>query len=219
MSKIKLIIYDFDGTIADTYPQNLITEQILARKYGYKKLIFSPKLREKTFLEILRNEISLKPIQIPLFFFRFQNELPKHMQKSKLFPQIFDLITSQKNKYILGIISTNISRDAKTNIKILLEKNKINNFAFIENPSFLIGKANTIRNKLKELNLNPNEAIFIGDETKDIIAAKKAKVKSIAVSWGFHKEEILKKQNPFFIAKTPKDIEKILNKLENSKNS
>ena len=58
--------------------------------------------------------------------------------------------------------------------------------------------------------IDKSKAYYIGDETRDIEAAKKNHIKSIAVTWGYNSETALEKYDPSYIAKTPKDLLTIL---------
>ncbi|MFP4187451.1 MAG: HAD family hydrolase, partial [Acholeplasmataceae bacterium] len=44
---------------------------------------------------------------------------------------------------------------------------------------------------LKELELGAKDVLFIGDSDVDIQTAKRAGIRSIGVTWGFRKREIL----------------------------
>lgn len=63
----------------------------------------------------------------------------------------------------------------------------------------------------KELLVAKND-IFVGDTGEDILAAKKLGIKSIAVTWGHLKKEILEKYKPGIIADTPTELGCILKK-------
>ncbi len=63
---------------------------------------------------------------------------------------------------------------------------------------------------LKELSVEADEAIFIGDTGIDIMTAKNAKMESIGVLWGFRDEDELVRHGATCIAKNPIDIIKIV---------
>jgi phosphoglycolate phosphatase len=48
--------------------------------------------------------------------------------------------------------------------------------------------------------------MYIGDEVRDIDAAKKAEVAAVSVTWGYNTEEVLTKNNPKIIIKTPSEL-------------
>ena len=59
---------------------------------------------------------------------------------------------------------------------------------------------------IKKYKIDKSQTYYIGDETRDIDAAKKNGVKSIAVTWGYNSEQVLLKYKPSFIAQKPEDI-------------
>lgn len=58
----------------------------------------------------------------------------------------------------------------------------------------------------KELGIQPNETIFIGDTAADIKTAKNAGMISGAVSWGYRSKKDLLELNPDILFDTPMDI-------------
>ena len=75
----------------------------------------------------------------------------------------------------------------------------------------MFGKDKKLRSAMRKYNLNPKETFYIGDETRDIEAAKKVRIKSVAVTWGFESEKVLKKADPDFIIKSPEEFLAIFN--------
>ena len=51
----------------------------------------------------------------------------------------------------------------------------------------------------------------MGDEIRDIDAAKKTGIKVIAVGWGFNSQEALAAQNPNFLIERPQELIEIMN--------
>ena len=54
--------------------------------------------------------------------------------------------------------------------------------------------------------IKPSEVIYIADEDRDIIAAKKVKIKNIAVTWGYNSEMRLQKVHPDSTVRSPIEI-------------
>jgi len=63
---------------------------------------------------------------------------------------------------------------------------------------------------LKELDVDPSEALFIGDTKVDMITAKNANMDSIGVLWGFRERKELVEHGAKFIVKNPIEIIKLL---------
>ena len=106
----------------------------------------------------------------------------------------------------MGILTST----SEENVRKFLKKNKLELFDFIYSGSSIFGKHKVMKSLLKKQKLKRKEVIYVGDETRDIEAAKKAKVKIISVTWGFNTKQILKKQKPDFLIDKPKELMKIL---------
>ena len=62
---------------------------------------------------------------------------------------------------------------------------------FYECGAALFGKARKLRRVARRAGVAPNQAVVIGDETRDIEAAKAAGMASAAVGWGYATPEAL----------------------------
>jgi phosphoglycolate phosphatase len=65
---------------------------------------------------------------------------------------------------------------------------------------------------IKQRQIKPETVIYVGDETRDIEAAKKANVQVIAVSWGFNSPEALARENPNFLIDHPWELLEVINR-------
>jgi phosphoglycolate phosphatase len=110
----------------------------------------------------------------------------------------------------IGILS---SSDSKI-IKKFIRKNNLDVFDFIRSKRNLFGKAPEIKKILKMYNLSPGQAFYVGDEVRDIEAAKVAGVFSVAVNWGFNSKKALQKADPDYFIDAVSDLKKILNQLD-----
>lgn len=70
---------------------------------------------------------------------------------------------------------------------------------------------------MNQLNLNPENTIFVGDGINDILCAHNAGIASIAVSWGDIKGDILERYEPDKIANTPEQLAGYLKEWINNK--
>jgi phosphoglycolate phosphatase-like HAD superfamily hydrolase len=211
--KPKLILFDFDGTLANTLPISLHIEKTLEKKYGYPHLgKFQKKYRETSFSQILKEKLHLNIFQMFIFFKRFSNLLEKEFTSIQVFPQVIPVIKELSKNYTLGILSTNISKHPKKNIEKILKKYNIEDcFSCIETASFFRGKSAALKKISKKLSLKPSEIIYVGDEINDIKACKKNKIPILSVSWGFHDKNYLQQHNAEKIIDSPKQLLKYLN--------
>ena len=99
------------------------------------------------------------------------------------------------------------------NVSLFLNKHKLTCFKHIDSDQSLFGKDKVIANFLKKYQIKNEEAIYVGDEVRDIEAAHKAKIKIMAVTWGFNYEEVLKQNSPDYLVNQPKQIAEVLEKI------
>ena len=92
-----------------------------------------------------------------------------------------------------------------------LHEHQLNDcFHFVSASSKIWGKNRNIRHLIKSRQLNIDNMLYIGDETRDVDAAKKAGIKVAAVTWGFNSGETLKKHNPHYILNHPSELLSLL---------
>jgi phosphoglycolate phosphatase-like HAD superfamily hydrolase len=70
----------------------------------------------------------------------------------------------------------------------------------------LFGKGRVIQRLLRRHHLNPEDVIYVGDETKDIEAARKIGIKVISVSWGYNSSQALAAEHPDFLIYRPEEL-------------
>lgn len=205
----KVIIFDFDGTIADTVDALVGIANRLAAEFGYAQI--TPEqltlLRNFSSREIIKySGVSL--IKIPFLVKKVKSELKNKIHELQPIPGIKEaLLELQQSDYKLGIITSN-SRD---NVTAFLKINDLDGlFEFIYSGVTIFGKTNIINSVMKQKQFKPEFVIYVGDETRDIEASKKANIRVIAVTWGFNSPEILLKQNPDFLINHPREILEVL---------
>lgn len=205
---MKLVLFDFDGTIADTFNIAIDTVNKFAPIYNYsvphRKDI--EKLRSLTMHQIIK-KMKLSIYKLPVVLQAWRSEQTKNIEHAKAHKGIKQAIISLKQKhFIVGILS---SSEEKT-INKFLKKEDIK-VDFVYSGSSLFGKNSLIKKIMKQNNLKNTQIIYVGDEVRDIEAAKKAKIKSIAVTWGFNNSKALKKAKPDYLISNPKELKSISN--------
>ncbi len=202
---VKVIIFDFDGTLADTLEvlRNIINR--LAGEFGYKPASEADldRLQNLTSREIIKHS-GIAIFKIPSLLRRVKGELNKEIHAVLPIKGIEEVLRELKQKgYRLGILTSN----SRENVKIFLENyNLIDLFDYIYSGSTIFGKSKVMRGFLKREKLAPQEVIYVGDEVRDIEAAKKSQIGMIAVSWGFHSKQALAAQQPDCAIDEPRQL-------------
>jgi phosphoglycolate phosphatase len=193
------VIFDFDGTLADTFAlgSQLINEY--ADQLGYKQIDFAAN-KDKSARELIKMS-GVRFWQIPGFIRFFRQKSVERAAEVNAFDGIPDLVRRlHDNGFQLGIMTTN---SAQT-ISIFLQKYGLTDlFTYIKPEISLFGKKRAIRRARRHLK---SEIIYIGDELRDIEACRATDVPIISVSWGFNSTEILEKNNPGLVAASAEEV-------------
>jgi phosphoglycolate phosphatase len=206
----KVIIFDFDGTIADTVDALVSIANRLAKEFGYVQI--TPEelalLRNLTSREII-NYSGISVFRIPFLVKKVKGELKSKIPELKPIPGMKEALIDLINAgHRLGIITSN----SKDNVTEFLRINELENlFEFIYSGITIFGKTTIINNLLRQKQIKPEAVIYVGDETRDIEASQKANIKVVAVTWGFNSPEVLAKQNPNYLIHHPSDLLEVVN--------
>ena len=200
----KMFIFDFDGTIADTHQYiidiyNSISTQFGSKPIKQEDVLF---LKTKTVKEVI-NFLNVSIFKIPSLLKQSKKEFHKNIHTLKPFDDLKDvLIQLKNNNIILGIISSNSSK----NVSTFLKNHQLNFFSFINTTHNIWSKERLIKKVISEYPISLDSIFYIGDEVRDINSAKKINIKSIAVSWGYNDISILKKYSPDYLISSPNEL-------------
>ncbi len=200
----KLIIFDFDGTLADTLGALMRISNRLAPEFGYLQ-IGDEQLANLKYLsawEIVKlSKVALW--KLPFLLKRVKEEFPDEVRNVKLFPGVTELLNTLKLQgYRLGIVSSN----AESNIRSLLKQNHIEQlFDFVTSAS-TFGKGKAIDRMMRQYHCPKSDAIYIGDEIRDIQAARSIAIRIVAVGWGFNAPTALIDRQPDLLITKPQAL-------------
>lgn len=206
----KVIIFDFDGTIADTVDALVNVANRLAVEFGYIQI--TPEelaiLRNLTSREIIKYA-GISVFKIPFLVKKVKSELKNKIPDLKPIIGIQESLSELKRQgYRLGIITSN----SQDNVSEFLKINNLDNlFEFVYSGVTIFGKTTIINNVLRQKQLKPQEVIYVGDETRDIEASKKSNIKVVAVTWGFNSYEVLSRQKPDYLINHPRELLDVVN--------
>lgn len=208
----KVILFDFDGTIADSFDNFLTIVNTLALKHNFRPI--APE--EHEWLRTENPQQLMKHLKIPLYKLPFIARDMKRMQQLEIvrikpfsgLPEVLKEL--KKRKYRLGILTSN----GRENVESFLKENNIELFEFIHTDSSIFGKDKIINKVLTNLKLPPSDIIYVGDEIRDIQACHKAGIKIISVAWGFNLKKGLENHHPDHLINKPAELLKLLLPLQ-----
>jgi phosphoglycolate phosphatase len=202
------LIFDFDGTIGDTAEMILGVVNRLAMEKGRPPLTDS----EKNVFLSSGAKAFLKSQNIRFW------ELPGYLKKGRAyFAESADkillvsgikeiLIRLHEEGFRMGIVTSN----SESVVRKLLSDSGIIFFDFIFSEKGLFGKDKVIKRAMKENGIGRENAIYIGDEIRDISAAERAEIKMIAVSWGMNGRGAFESRGIKNIADDPESLLRII---------
>lgn len=201
MENYKLLIFDFDGTIANSY--DLIIQGM--EKYLGRKIDNKEELRQYPSREVVK-KVGMSKLDLPGAIKLIRKEFKEQIPNVKPAHGIVETLTEIKNQHT-NLPMVILSSNSEGNITDFLERNALDNiFDRIFSVFTIFGKASELKKVLKEMKCNPEDALYIADETRDIKASKKIGMKNISVTWGYNNEDALKKNNPDILIRKPREL-------------
>lgn len=199
------VIFDFDGTLIDSFDIGIEILNLLADELNFRKI----NLDEHFYIRDLSSRELIKYLEIPAYKIPKLLYLGRHQMRSEMpklspFPHILETLKGLHDaNFSIGILTSN----SLENVTAWLELHNMSHFfSFIHSGSSYFGKTRLLKKILKKYNVNPSNAFYVGDETRDVEAAKQSKMSSIAVTWGFNSEKALLRHHPQYVVKQPKEI-------------
>lgn len=202
---MRVVLFDFDGTIADSIPTAVKIINRLAGDFGYKRLDLDEirRLQNLSSREIVKQS-GVSIFALPFLVRRFQAELNREIQNLQLIPGMREaLLGLRQHGDRLGIVSSN----SEENVRIFLKSQGLEHlFEWVASSPKIFGKSRAIKRLMRQNRFDPQIVFYVGDETRDIEAAKKSQVRSIAVSWGFNSKQILATHQPDSLIHQPDEL-------------
>lgn len=199
------IIFDFDGTIADTLEESRLIFNRIAADYGIREVTEDeiPDLRHLSLRELIKT-LNIPKRKVPAFIARGTAMMRGNIKRLKPNVGITETLPDLRAKsHSFGVLTSN----ATTNVDLFLREHGLRNlFDFISSTSKLTGKAKHLKAIRRTFSLKSEEMLYVGDEIRDIRASQKAGIPVAAVTWGFNSPEALSAESPTHMVHTPADL-------------
>lgn len=177
-----LAIFDLDGTLVDSFPWFLRTINDVADRFGFRRVRDEDVegLRHASTREILSR------LEVPLW------KLPaiaRHARRLKaeasaeiaLFPGVVPMLrTLTDNGVQLALVSSDSEANARQKLGDAAAL-----FSHFDCAASVFGKPAKFRRVIRRAGVAPAEVIAIGDEVRDIEAARAVGIACGAVGWGY----------------------------------
>jgi phosphoglycolate phosphatase len=205
---IESVIFDFDGTLADSSFAIKKLNNYFIDKYKINRTD-SEDLKRISALPLRQRfkELGIPFYKLPLMSLEAIKIYSSFIDEIKIIEGIPDILKKLAEIDMdMNILSSNSVR----NIRQVLQKNNLNFFSEVYSASKVLKKDKTIIKLLKKKNLPKNSVVYVGDQLEDINSCKRIKVKVVAVSWGYDPVDLLMQGEPDYLCRKPADLYKYL---------
>jgi phosphoglycolate phosphatase len=204
---MKTIIFDFDGTLGDSFEVGIEIAHNLTGipPLGKKEMA---RLRRLPLLKVVR-ELGIPLRRLPRLVLQARQQLHARMHEIHPFDGMpASLAALHEQGYRLLIMSSN----SEQNIRVFLRTNHIEQyFSSVYGNVGLFDKAAALRKVIRRNKIARGACFYVGDEVRDVAAAKKVGVSAVAVGWGYQDPKALAECQPFALARNPAELQAIFN--------
>jgi phosphoglycolate phosphatase len=198
------LLFDFDGTLVDSLEAAFSAYQRVAPGLGLRPL-------ERTELEGLRGMHALEVIRALGVPWRRLPRLSSHVRRAMRADlmatapvggmiEVLDLLS--RGGHRLGVLSSNTA----SSIRDYADRHRLPDLHPILGGTGLFGKARVLRRQARRWQIEPRELVYVGDELRDLDAARDAGVRFAAVGWGYTSLQRLASAAPDFCCHHPRDL-------------
>jgi phosphoglycolate phosphatase len=201
------VLWDFDGTLADTFSCMASAYNALAARRGLRQIDDFEAIRGLSPLAFLRT-LGISLVRGPSLLAGVLAAVRRDMPNIRLFDGMAVALDALwQGGCRMSVLSSN-SRD---NILDCLRANGVaDRFESIIGYRSIFGKGDSIRRFLKGRIAPGQRAVYVGDEVRDILAARKAGVDIAAVTWGYNTRELLAEHAPDYLIERPEQLRMLL---------
>lgn len=202
--RYRLVIYDFDGTLADSLPWFVSVVNELAERFGFRHLDESEleRLRELGAREVIR-ELGIAWWKVPLIAAYMRRRTSRDLERITLFAGAERLL---RTLHAAGVSQAIVTSNARGNVLRILGPETAALIDHFECGAPVFGKRSRFARVLRRTGVAPMDALAVGDEIRDVQAAHALGIPFGAVSWGYSTADALRRLAPEEIFSTFDEI-------------
>ncbi len=202
--RFRLVIFDFDGTLADSFSLFLVVVNRLAEEHGFRRV-------EEHEIEALRCKSARQMIEhfgvptwkLPGIARRMRQHVAKDIGHVRLFSGVEEVLGGLSRRGVrLALVTSNSSANARK----VLGPDAAALIEHYECGTSIFGKGAKFRRVLRASGVPAAEAVCIGDEIRDLEAARAEGIAFWAVSWGYTHPDTLRSHAPEEMLESPEEI-------------
>ncbi len=211
---MQVVVFDFDGTLADTFQAGWDILNSLAIEYKYRPL--RPEdlatARDMSTRGVIRL-LGIPKRKLPAISRQGVKRLRARMNEIQPLPGIPEMLRDLHSRGVrMGIVTSN----SEENVGVFTKNHGLEFFEFVRSSSRLTGKAREIRRAMRQLGFKAEDALYVGDETRDIDACRSVGLRCAAVTWGYNSQRALEAERPHWMLERPEELPRLVASLEHA---
>lgn len=199
------ILFDFDGTLAQTMMLILKVFNRLTDVYGYRHL---PEEKVEEYRHLTIHEF-IEAVGIPVWkvpLIAIHARMLMHQDIHEVHPpeNLASVLTQihESGLYQMDILTSNRPK----NVRKFLSEHEMGWFDEIHATRSVLSKKRRVQKYIRQKGIDPQTLYYIGDTSIDVESARHAGAKSVAVTWGLNTPEALKRVDPDHLVDHPDQL-------------
>jgi phosphoglycolate phosphatase len=198
------ILFDFDGTLVNSLDAAFSAFQRVGPEFGCGPLDREglERLRGLHALEIVR-ALGVPLYRMPQLATRMRRAMRGDLMETSPVDGIGDVLEVLLQRgHQLGVVSSN----AHSNVRDYVRRHRLPGLDVIVGGTGLFGKARALREQVRQRRVESRHLLYVGDELRDLDAAREASVRFAAVGWGYTPLDRLALGTPDYQCHHPRDL-------------
>lgn len=194
MARYQLVIFDFDGTLADSADWTMRTFNDVAEQFGLRRISDAElqMLRGRSNREIVQY-LGVPMWKVPGIVREMRERISADVERIPLFPGVTDVLRNARNH---GVHTAIVSSNSESNVRRILGAENVILIQHFACGAAIFGKARKLRAVMERFRVSAAHTLCVGDETRDIEAAREVGADSGAVLWGYATAAVLRRFEP-----------------------
>lgn len=199
----RAVIFDFDGTIADSLPAIIaVFEDLTGRSERFTTEQIEA-MRELSIPQLMQ-ELKVPKWKAPYLVVRGRQMLKAHLHGIHVHEAMADAIKELHERAIpLYVLSSNSTE----NVRSYLRWHKLERyFSGVYGGASIWGKAPRLLKLIEEMGVDVAHSWYVGDETRDVTAARAVGLNVASVTWGYNTRAALEAKGPDAVVDTAAEL-------------
>ncbi len=201
--RYSFVIFDLDGTLVDSFPWFQRNLNDVADRFGFRRVAADDveALRHAGTRDILKH-LDVPLWKVPMIARHMRRLKTAHIAEIALFDGVDSMLRTLADA---GVRLALVSSDSEANVRWQLGES-VARFGDFDCGAGIFGKPAKFRRILARAAVDAAQAIAIGDESRNIEAARVVGIACGAVTWGYAAPEALKALGPNLVFERMDDI-------------